>query len=266
VLLLALCSCAVTEGALLVDIASPDGGSDAAQPERPAGPRANMSLQYQISGRVDTQVDAELFVVDLFDTEPAQVAELHAAGRLVVAYVSAGSLESWREDAARFPRAAVGTPLSNYPNEAWLDLRSTDVRRLMEERFERALDKGFDGVFVSTLGAYKASSGFALTRGDELDYSIFLARAAHARGLSIGLSGNFELSAQLASEFDFAIAVGCIARGFCAELSPLALRAVPLFDLETEGDRQAVCSQAASFGIAVTFKRPSYDAFRSVCP
>ena len=265
IMALALVACGSTEGQLLVRRTPADGGAAVAGPAD-AIVRPNMSLQYQITGRLDLSVDAELFVVDLFDTDAAEVAALHAAGRRVIAYVSVGSLESFRDDAGRLPGEAVGRPLATYPDEAWLDHRHPGVRALLEQRLDAARDKGFDGVFASTLGAYRANSGFMLTRADELDYAAFLSRAAHARALRIGLSGTFELAPELVSLFDFAIAVGCIARGDCEALSPLLERGKPVFGLETEGELADVCAKAAGLGFPVVLKRPSYDAYRAVCP
>lgn len=227
--------------------------------------RAGMSLQYQISGTLDTSVDAALFVVDLFDVSDRQVAALKAQGRVVVAYVSVGSFEPWREDAASFPRAAIGNALADYPDEHWLDLRSNEVRSAIEARLDRARDKGFDGIYASTLGAYMQDSGFPLTAAQELDYARFVAAAAQARGLSSGLSGDFELGAEIASAFDWALATGCIARSYCGELASFTAQAKPVFDLETEGTRDAVCSAAASYGIPTTLKHSGYDAWRMPC-
>jgi hypothetical protein len=259
---LVLVACSATEGALLVRI-EPDAG----MPVDARAVRPNMTLQYQISGTLDTQVDADVFVSDLFETSARQVSELHgAAGRLVMAYVSVGSLENWRPDKSNVPRAAVGMPLAAYPNESWLDPRRAEVRALMQARFDLARERGFDGVFASTLGAYRAASGFTLTQSDELDYAIFLAAAAHARQLSIGLSSDFELSQQLVKHFDWAIAVGCVERNFCDQLAPLTAAGMAVFDLETKGDQASVCAAAAAYGVPVVWKRSGYDAFRSTCP
>lgn len=283
---LCLLGCDARQGPLLTYLDAPDAGSvmqhgtfDAGQtvardsgadvahalPLR-AAVRAGMSLQYQITGTLDTKVDADLFVTDLFDTSAAQVSTLHAAGRVVVAYVSVGTLEHWRDDAASFPRAAVGQTLVGYPDESWLDIRDGDVRAAMRARFELTLSKGFDGVYASSLGVYRAASGFPLTQADELDYADTLADAAHARGLSIGLSGDFELAAQLAPSFDWALDFGCVAAMTCAELSPLKAAGMPVFDLEIETDHASDCTSAASAGVAVTLKHRGYDAYRSTCP
>ncbi|HET6333622.1 MAG TPA: endo alpha-1,4 polygalactosaminidase [Polyangiales bacterium] len=263
---LALCACSA-EGQLLFRKAGPElGVSDASTPPIGGVVRSDMSLQYQITGEIDPQVDAELYVVDLFDTNADEVTQLHAAGRVVVGYVSVGTLESWRSDESQFPRAAVGRTVPNYSNESWLDVRNADVRRLMQARFARAATKGFDGVFASTLGAYRQNSGFDLTRADELDYHAFLTDAAHAAGLVIGLSGDFELSAELANLYDFAIATSCIMRDTCGDLAPLQARGMPVFDLESSTDHAMICERAKSFGIAVTFKDERYGAASTTCP
>lgn len=267
---IALCACSATEGQLLFRKSA--AGADAALPVQdasaPSGDvvRAGMSLQYQITGEVDPNVDAELFVVDLFDVDSQQVTQLQAAGKVVMAYVSVGTLESWRPDAGRFPQSAVGRTLDNYPDEAWLDTRDADVRAAMQARLERAVTKGFDGVFASTFGAYRQNSGFDVTKADELDYHHFLTSAAHALDLSIGLSSDFELATDLAAEYDWVIAMGCIARDACGELAPLMTRGVPVFDLETEGDHATVCARAKSLGLAVTIKNARFDATRTPCP
>lgn len=251
-----LAACSATEGQLLTRVD---------QAEVRTSVRPDMSLQYQLVGEVDTTVDADLFVVDLFNTERAKVAALHAAGRMVVAYVSVGSLENWRSDYARFPRAAVGMPLASYPDESWLDSRNSEVRRLMQARFAMAASKGFDGVLASMLGAYRSTTGFPLTRADELAYGTFLAGAAHDLDLTIGLSGDLELGDELTRNFDWALGVNCIERNTCADLIAIKNRGLPVFDLESSSNHAAICKQAASLGIPVTFKAKGYDASRSDC-
>ena len=269
--------CSATEGPLLLATDAgrsqpfalgPGAGAGAAAASAATASRVRvrMSLQYQLTGSIDTSVDAQLFVIDLFDASSQQIADLHAAGRVVIAYLSAGSLEPWREDAARFPRAAVGSSLADYPNESWLDIRSSQVRSLIAARLDRARDKGFDGVFPTTLGAYKATTGFQLTIADQLDYDRFLASEARARGLSPGLAGDFDIAQQLTASFDWALAIGCVADASCDQLGAMIAQAKPIFDLETRGQRDSVCSQAARLGIPTTLKHPGYDAWRDPCP
>jgi hypothetical protein len=255
-LCMGLVACGATEGALLErrPVEADAGG-------RPAL-RVDMSLQYQITGTLDATAEGELFVADLFATSATQVTALHAEGRVVVAYVSVGSLERWRDDAASVPSVAIGKPLASYPDEAWLDIRDEGVRTWLGARFDRARAKGFDGVYASALGAYRADSGFALTSDHQLDFLRFLVREAHARALHVGLSGDFTLASAL--PIDFAIAVGCVAQKACAELTPLVMRKVPAFDLELVGNEDQACRE--SYGIPITFKRSDFGAYRGVCP
>jgi hypothetical protein len=154
--------------------------------------------QYQLVGTIDATLAADLFVVDLFETRQSTLDALRARGTLVVAYLSAGTLESYRDDAEQFPEAAVGSPLVSYPNEAWLDVRDQTVRTLMAARLDLAQRKGFDGVLPTNLTAYTADSGFSLSAADQLDYTAWLAAEVRARGMSVGMSSDFARSAVLA--------------------------------------------------------------------
>jgi len=257
------CACGPTDGPLLTKRSGLDASAASGQP---AGSiRPGTSWQYQITGSLDPSVDAELYVVDLFDITPQQVQSLHGRGRIVVAYVSVGSFEPWRSDASSFPSSAIGMPLSGYPDESWLDVRNAQVRQLIDARFALARSKGFDGVFASTLGGYMEATGFSLTRADELAYDQFLADAASKRGLSAGLSGDFELGSEVALAFDWALAIGCIAGSTCGSLASFQSAGKPVFDIETAGQRDTVCAKAASLGVPAILKHTSFDAWRVPC-
>jgi hypothetical protein len=191
---------------------------------------------------------------------------LHADGRIALAYFSAGSFEPWRPDADSFQDRAVGSPLSGYPNENWLDIRSANVRATMRARLALARDKGFDGVFPGALSGYRADSGFALSEADQLDYDRFLASEARALGLTPGLSGDFMFAEQLVDAYDWAIAFGCLAADNCEQLRPLLERRKAVFDFETSGDLNALCPRAQMLGIVTALKRQSYDAWSKACP
>src|SRR5688572_22053493 len=71
-------------------------------------PAPNTTWQWQLTALpVDTAVDVEMFDIDLFENSSAVVGALHAAGRKVVCYMSAGSWEDWRPDAAHFPAVVL---------------------------------------------------------------------------------------------------------------------------------------------------------------
>jgi hypothetical protein len=272
-LAIAVCSvlagCAATEGPLLRALVAPDGGSPPAQEDAGAGTQRltpGMSFQYQLTGSIDTTVDAELFVIDLFTASRTVIASLHARGRVVVAYLSAGTHEPYRSDAERFPASAIGQPLSAYPDESWLDVRDETVRALMAARLDLARDKGFDGVLPTNLTAYAQDSGFALTAADQRAYTLWLAGSAQARELTAGMSGDYAQIAELEHAFDFALHSGCIARGNCGVLSPFTEQGKAVFDVEYEGELSAICEEAARLGLTAILKRRSLDAYRMACP
>jgi len=233
----------------------------------PAGPIVpGMTFQYQISGNVDTSVDAELFVIDLFNPSDAVIAALRSQGRVLACYVSAGTRENFRDDAPLFPASAVGEPLESYPNERWLDVRDPGVRAQMATRLDLARDRGFDAVLPTNLYAYQQDSGFDLSAADQLDYARWLATEARARGLSPGMADNWGQVAELVDWFDWAVHYNCIANGDCAEMAPFVDRGKPAFDLEYEGEIDALCAEAASQGVNMIRKREQLDAFRQACP
>ena len=105
-------------------------------------PRPGVAWQIQLLGTIDPSVPADVYVIDLFDAPQATIDELHAAGRRVICYFSAGSFEDWREDAAAWPRAAIGMPLDGWPGEYWIDTRSAAARAVLLGRLDLAASKG----------------------------------------------------------------------------------------------------------------------------
>jgi hypothetical protein len=264
-----LVACSAVEGPLLVRSSAPSdaaiegGGGAGPNPDLPIA--QNMSWQYQLSGELDLDVDAQLFVIDLFELDAAEIAALHAEGKVLVAYLSAGTRESFRADADDFPDSVIGNTHPGYPNESWLDVRAEAVRAVMAARLDLARDKGFDGLVPTSLSSYRADTGFDLTAEDLRAYSAWLAAEAHARGLYVAMTDDFEQVQLLAGHFDWAIHFGCIARGDCNELDPFVAQGKPVLDVEFEGEQAQVCAAAAALGLNVLIKRPQFDAFRVGC-
>jgi len=169
-------------------------------------PAASSSWQWQLTGTIDQSVVAQMFDVDLFDTPATIVASLHALGHKVVCYVSAGSYEDWRPDAAQFPAAVKGKGLDGWPGEQWLDVRQWDaLRPLIEARMDLCRSKGFDGIELDNVDGYQNDTGFPLTASDQLTFNRALAASAHARGLSVGLKNDLDQVVDLVGSFDWAL-------------------------------------------------------------
>ncbi|MDP1778930.1 MAG: endo alpha-1,4 polygalactosaminidase, partial [Anaerolineales bacterium] len=87
----------------------------------------NGSWQIQYTGGINTDLDVDIYNLDLFDTNPAAIADLHARGIFVMCYFSAGSFEDWRADAALFPQEILGNDMEGWPGEIWLDIRQINL-------------------------------------------------------------------------------------------------------------------------------------------
>lgn len=178
-------------------------------PRKPFKPVPGTTWQWQLTGALNTSYDVDVYDIDLFDTPQAIIEQLHNQGRSVICYFSAGSFEDWRMDAADFPDTTLGQPLGDWPGERWIDIRSAQVRELMQVRLNLAKLKGCDAVEPDNVDSYTHDTGFPLTASDQLDYNRWLAKQAHDRGLLVGLKNNLDQIQQLEPHFDFAINEQC---------------------------------------------------------
>ncbi|MEA2185903.1 MAG: hypothetical protein QOK16_914 [Solirubrobacteraceae bacterium] len=229
-------------------------------------PPANATWQYQLQGAIDVDYPAKVFDIDGLTTPASTVARLHRAGRYVVCYISAGSYENWRSDAKRFPAAVLGKR-NGWPGERWLDIRRLAVLApIMRARMDVCKAKGFDAVEPDNVDGYTNSTGFPLSAADQLAYNRFLAGAAHARGLAVGLKNDLEQVRVLARRFDFAVVEQCFEFGECGRLAPFRRVRKPVFDVEYRGARASFCPRAARLGINALLKRVDLRAPAWQCP
>ena len=179
-----------------------------------------------------TNLNAQVYVVDLFGTTASKIQEYKSAGKKVVCYFSAGSYENWRSDASAFTQDTYCTPGENCAKsvhimgewctsggscEWWLDHRKANVRTVMEARLQLAANKGCDAVEPDNVDAYSHDDGISctdqacwgITAADQLNYNRWLADTAHAKCLGIALKNDTDQVSQLVSSFDFAINEQC---------------------------------------------------------
>ncbi len=214
-----------------------------------------------------------MFDIDLFDTPVETIERLQARGVRVICYFSAGSYEGWRPDAEQFPASVLGSEVDGWAGERWLDIRSEKVEELMLSRFDLAYSKGCDAVETDLMDAYQNSPGFPLTAQDQLRYNRFLAKAAHARGLSIGLKNDVEQVAELVSDFQFAVNEECFQYHECEALTPFIDQGKAVFSAEYESvlvndedARNALCSKAIDLQLSTSVLPLALDdAFRLSC-
>ncbi|MEA2289336.1 MAG: hypothetical protein QOD55_1333 [Solirubrobacteraceae bacterium] len=245
---------------------APSQAAQAQRRRRIWRPRPGTTWQWQLTTPVDQSVDAQMYDIDLFDNSAAVVASLHAKGRRVVCYMSAGSFERGRPDSRRFPRSVLGKALDGWPDERWLDIRRIDrLRPIMERRLDLCRRKGFDGVEVDNIDGYANDSGFRLTAAHQLRYNRFLARAAHARGLSIGLKNDLDQVRALEPRFDWALNEQCFQYDECERLLPFVRARKAVFTVEYELEPSAFCGRARELGFMSMRKKLDLDAWRETC-
>jgi hypothetical protein len=230
-------------------------------------PAQGTSWQWQLSGTIDDTLDVAMYDIDLFDAPDNVLARLRGRGVKIVCYFSAGSHEDWRADAKKFPPAVIGKPLSDWPGERWLDIRADAVRKLMLARLDHAKARSCDAVEPDNVDGYANESGFPLTAKDQLDFNRFLAREAHARGLSVGLKNDLDQVAELEPDFDWALVEECMKYDECDRMRPFIAAGKTVFHVEYGDAALAakVCPDANARNFDTLIKHEKLDPFRIAC-
>lgn len=229
-------------------------------------PAVNTSWQIQYSGTIDTSLNVQVYNLDGFDTPKATVDALHARGIKVMCYISAGSHEDWRPDADSYPPAVLGNNLDGWPGEKWLDIRQiSTLRPILEARMDMCKAKGFDGVDPDNIDGYTNNTGFPLTYQHQLTYNIFLANAAHNRGLGIGLKNDLNQINDLVAYFDWQVNEQCFYYDECHLLMAFIHAGKPVFNIEYELNTAQFCAQANTNNFNSLKKNLNLDAYREAC-
>jgi hypothetical protein len=229
-------------------------------------PAPGTSWQWQLSGKIDASFDVQMYDIDLFDAPEETIAGLHADGRIVICYFSAGSWEEWRPDAGLFPDSVKGNDLEGWPGEKWLDIRQLGVLGpIMEARLDLAVQKGCDGVEPDNVDGFTNATGFPLTSEHQLAYNTWLADQAHLRGLSVGLKNDLEQIPDLLPFFDWALNEQCFQYDECGLLIPFIQSGKAVFGVEYELPLEDFCPQANAMNFDFLKKHFQLDAWRVAC-
>ena len=98
--------------------------------------------------------DVDIYDIDLFTNPQSTIEKLHQLGKKVICYFNAGSYESFRPDSSEFQPSDLGKELDGWPGERWLDLGSSNVRRIMAARIALAASKGCDAIDPDNVDGY----------------------------------------------------------------------------------------------------------------
>jgi hypothetical protein len=203
--------------------------------------------QWQLQGKIDTSIDVPVFDVDGFETRAGTVRRLHQLRSRVICYLDVGSWESYRPDASRFPRAAIGRRYEGFPDERWLDIRRfRDFAAPLERRFAMCARKGFDAVEPDNLAGWEKENhtGFEITPADQLRFNRWVARQVHERGMAVALKNDGRQVQQLIHAFDFAIVEQCFQYRECGYYKPFVRHGKAVFEAEYELELGRYCETA----------------------
>jgi hypothetical protein len=228
---------------------------------------------WQLDGEPATDVVAQVYDVDLFDVPPALIQRLKVQGTKVICYFSAGTFEPNRPDSADFHPDDLGQPLTGWPEERWLDIRSPRVFEIMLGRVRLAKEKGCDGVEPDNVDAFDNEAGFALTGEDQLQFNRKLANAAHLEGMAIGLKNNLGQLEQLVDYYDFAVNEECDYYDECERLLTFTDRQKAVFHVEyarvlefSTAAREELCARSITLGLSTLILPITLDgSYRFSC-
>ncbi|GGC89194.1 endo alpha-1,4 polygalactosaminidase [Halopseudomonas salina] len=226
---------------------------------------------------LNTDYDADIYNIDLFNTPESTIDSLQAEGRKVICYFSAGTYENYRADRYQFNNSDLGDGVRGWPAERWLDIRSNNVRRIMTERLDLAAHKGCDAVEPDNVQGYLEGTGFALTAEDQLAYNRFIANEARRRGLGVGLKNGLEQIEALVDYFDFSINEQCFQYNECHKLLAFIQAGKPVLNAEYPAEDNdlsrddpsigALCAAAEEFRFSTLVLPVALnDSFRIACP
>jgi len=249
---------------------SPAGSSASPGASSPAvrwQPRTGLTWQWQLSGKLDLTVDADVYDVDLFTTTAAEVDALHRAGRKVICYLNAGAHEDFRPDAASYPKALLGRGLDGWPGERWLDIRRWDLLEpILADRVRQCRAKGFDAVEPDNMDGYANETGFPLTAADQLTFNRQVADLVHRADLAVGLKNDVEQAGKLHSSFEFAVNEECAHYDECRSLGVFTAEGKPVFHVEYDLEPAEFCPVTQPLHFSSMAKHLALDAWRTPCP
>ncbi|KAJ5970920.1 uncharacterized protein N7479_000838 [Penicillium vulpinum] len=236
-------------------------------------------LKSEETSQIATSVDAPIYDIDLFDNSKAVISDLQGMGRKVICYFSAGSFEDWRDDASKFQDADKGSDLDGWPGEKWLNLKSANVRKIMQARLDVAVAKGCDGVDPDNIDGYDNTNGLGLTKTDAINYVNWLAGQAHSRGLSIGLKNSGDIIDSVIHNMQWCVNEQCAEYDECDTYAAFIEADKPVFHIEypkgdTTNNNKAVsttevnsaCISNGAGNFSTVIKNMDLDTWVEYCP
>ena len=206
--------------------------------------------------------------------------DLHADGKTVVCYLDSGAYETYRPDAALFPKRAIGNT-TGWSGERWLDIRPGHrdaFAPIIWARFRLAHDLGCDGVEPDENNPWGNHPGFHVTKSAERSWYLTVARHAHNLGLSVGMKNGLEVvDPKTVQAFDWALNEECFYYHECNRMSPFVAAGKAVFQAEYVSDWRKrhvktadavaakVCEESRDLGFSTLVKQHVPDKTFTHC-
>lgn len=234
-------------------------------------PTPGTTYQIQYDGNYDSSVPADVYDIDGEDASQSFIDKLHGMGRKVVCYISVGTWENWRKDAGKFPKSVIGKPDGGWKGERWLDVRQTQILEpIMTARLRMCKAKHFDGVDPDNMDGFENRTGFKISYNQQLAYNSWVAKEAHALGLTADEKGDNDQVQDMAKYFDFAVTEECWKQGWCNEFSIYTARNALVIDVEYNVApatfTSKACADTAKYGENAMLKHLNLNAWIVTCP
>ncbi|KUJ18686.1 uncharacterized protein LY89DRAFT_706374 [Mollisia scopiformis] len=206
-------------------------------------PTPGATWQIQIDTQVNPNHDVQVFDIDLFENQAADVANLHSMGKYVICYFSAGTREYQRSDDAVFATTTIGKNYSDSngldKEETWFNTKEDAVRQGMMGRIRRAKDMGCDAVDPDNVDTYDNDTGFntgdlETDKANAIDYMNFLYNytSTYNGGMDIGLKNGAAMISSLIDKVAFEVNENCANLTECASFRDFINKGKPVFEIE----------------------------------
>ena len=226
----------------------------------------------------DAQATASSYTVPGFGTVSVSqgpnagvISRLHADGKVVICYMDTGAWESYRPDAALFPRSVIGNS-TGWKAENWMDTRQASWSKfepLITARMDLAKRSGCDGVEGDQNNSWGNNPGFPIGLADQEAWYLEVARQLHARGLSAGQkNGNETTDATTVAAFDWDLNEQCNHYSECSALNLYIRAGKAVFQVEytEDGETTAVfCPQDNQANFDGLLKNLALGSWRQAC-
>lgn len=210
-------------------------------------------LIYKLEGdvnKVSLSHDVYNFDIDTAKENPALIKKLKNAGKDIICYFSAGSWEDWRKPNhySGISSTSIGKKMSGW-DERWLDITKLDVRLAQRAIMDKAVAAGCDAIDPDNTDFYQQNTGFKISRQQNVDYLVWLAKAAKSKGLRIGLKNTQDLivEGELHKYFDFNINEQCFTYKECGALKNFTKLGKAAYILEYKTTHESASYSTARF-------------------